>query len=752
MFKKLLFIFLLIFSVFGLAACDGDDTPDVDKTESVDVPINLAISGKVLTWDAVEKATGYIVYVNDVEKKTVTTTSYDFSSLSGENLIFQVVAKAPKGMNNSAKSVTIAYMADPEAEIKAINTLLNEIAPGTPKGVAEELVRKGMTGDDMQVLKDAVTTLMADMEAADGDPVLSNAALKKFLATKINVEAVVSAGLILAVPSIDEQITHAQERIEWYQSEIDQFGPSDYYASMIAEYQSEKEMLTNMKALIASSRDEIVLVATKTVNYLITLQTKVTDDLITKIKDIAETEDQSDLTADEIVVVKDEIVDLFMENLPSVNDLALVYELLATGYGQFLESNDLTTLLSDSSASFAASTVLSIKFSLKMLDSFDKAFIAKVLNFANSDEPYQVIESEIIIALIVHLKNFKDDNQKLLDEIEAVFTNEQKEALFQGYMQTMTAVMLKSVGDEFPSSFANTKLTYALVDGASAVFEDMVDKALTKFVATDGELLRKIVILESFVYDWDWETDTDTFYNSATGETYKNWHEYYDAQDEAGLVVLKEALTYYAPSLGTLTNAQITALIDMIVAGVPVEEIATEMEMTKAEAQAVVDLGEGLIRKVLPNLHTLVKSLMAYVVTNDMITKIKTLEATIDSYEGEDFEEYDHNMTAIFISTHLSAYLTNANQSLIRGIITDLATFARNESIYPLLGATSLTDVTEMETMVNGTFDQIVSLAGEIKDYKIATLTQAQKAKIEEFGSLVAFLFDGPDQDDGSVK
>ncbi|HOH18666.1 MAG TPA: hypothetical protein PK087_05025, partial [Bacilli bacterium] len=105
MFKKLLFIFLLIFSVFGLAACDGDDTPDVDKTESVDVPINLAISGKVLTWDAVEKATGYIVYVNDVEKKTVTTTSYDFSSLSGENLIFQVVAKAPKGMNNSAKSV-----------------------------------------------------------------------------------------------------------------------------------------------------------------------------------------------------------------------------------------------------------------------------------------------------------------------------------------------------------------------------------------------------------------------------------------------------------------------------------------------------------------------------------------------------------------------------------------------------------------------------------------------------------------------
>ncbi|HOH18525.1 MAG TPA: hypothetical protein PK087_04295, partial [Bacilli bacterium] len=107
MLKKFLFIFLLLFSVFGLAACNDDNKPK--ETESVDVPVNLVISDKVLTWDAVAKATGYIVYVNDVEKATVTTTSYDFSALSEEKLVFQVVAKAPKGMTNSQKSAALSY-------------------------------------------------------------------------------------------------------------------------------------------------------------------------------------------------------------------------------------------------------------------------------------------------------------------------------------------------------------------------------------------------------------------------------------------------------------------------------------------------------------------------------------------------------------------------------------------------------------------------------------------------------------------
>ena len=120
------------------------------------------------------------------------------------------------------------------------------------------------------------------------------------------------------------------------------------------------------------------------------------------------------------------------------------------------------------------------------------------------------------------------------------------------------------------------------------------------------------------------------------------------------------------------------------------------------------------------------------------------MEETIASYEGEDFEEYDHNMTIIFISKHLDAFLTSANQSLVRGIISDVATFVKDESIYPLLGASSVADVTEMETMVNDTFDELVTLVSVIKDYNAETLTLEQEEKIIDFSSLVEFLFGGP--------
>ena len=755
MFKKLLFIFLLIFSVFGLIACDGGSTPeDIDTTESIDVPVNLAISGKVLTWDAVVGATGYIIYVNNEEKKTVTTTSYDFSALSGDNLVFQVVTKAPTGMNNSAKSTTIAYMANPQAEITAINVILDDMMPGAPEGVAEELVRKGMTGDDMQDLKDAFDVLKTDMEAAEDDPLLVNAAIKKFLATDINYEALASAGLIAMVPNLDEQLVNLQEDIDWYQDMIDQYGPDEYYQSKIDDYNSQKEMTTQMKAMITDSRDEMVLVAANTVNYLIDFQTGITDDLITKIQDIMEAAGPSELTADEIVLVKDEIVDLFMENLPPTADLALVYELLSTAYGQLLEDNDFSLLLSESSASFAATTTLSIQFALKLLDSFDKAFFTELLALATDSPTEEVMASEIGILIISYVKAFKDDNQALIDQIEAVFTEEQKEALYQGYMQTL-ATLVEKTGGEVSFSGLGTDLTYAIISGATDVFEDMMDKLMEKFVTTDGELLRKIVIVNSFTSDWNWQTyEEENFRNEATGETYPDEEAFDDAKEAANFAVMKEAISYYAPTLGTLTNDQITDVIDMLVASVPIADIATQAEMTEAEVQAIADLAEALLRNVLPDLNTLVKNLMNYVVSNDLITKVQTLHSDIISYfvteYGENYEEnpaywednYEEYSIVIFVSKHVNAFFTSANQTLFRGLITDVATFAKNEDIYTLMDLV-LADITEMETNVNTAFDDIISLANTIKGFNAATITTEQETTIQEFMDVFNNLFGG---------
>lgn len=750
MYKKSLVLFMLFFSVFCLFGCGGgEETPDVDLTEMVDVPTNLSITGKVLTWDAVAGATGYIVYADGVEKATVTATTYDFSSLPGTTIIFQVVAKAPKGTNNSAKSVTAAYMSNPAGEITEINALLADVMPNVPEGFVEELVRKGMTSDDAQALKTAFQTLQTEMEAADGDPLLSNAAIKKFLLTDINFEALISAAMLAAVPSLESQIASAYEDISYYQGELDAYGPNEYYSERIVELNNEIDVLGNMVDLLTESRDEAVIVAVNTINYLREVHGAVTDDLISKIVAITDVESPSELTAEELLTVKDEVLDIFLENLPAMADLTMVYELLSVGYTQMFGSNAFSVMLSDSSTQFAAETYLTVSFALNYLNSFDLAFFQDFLTAVQDHDQGAVIGSELAILFVTYYKDFEDGNQALLDQIDAVFTEAQKEQLYNNSIAAMNELTTLMGADVDLSMMG--EISYAVMNGASGVFDDMTDKLLDKFVATDGELLRMIVISNSFECDYNYMNDMcENFRNTATGETYANESDYYRAQDLAEMKMIKEALTYYAPTIGTMTDAQITSLIDLLAEAAPVEQLASENGMTLAEAQAFADLVEATLRSIAPDVHDLLNNLMAYAVDNDLIMEINQLQSSIKTYYvtayGEEYynnpayfeDDYEQNAITIFICQHIDAFFNSANQTLARGLITDLATLAKNESVYSMMEMT-LDQVNALETQINDAFDGAITKSAIIKDYDPASLTAAQ---LEEIAALQA-LFQG---------
>lgn len=63
--RTLLFTFVLV-TLFCVSAC----AQTTKKTEELVAPENLQVEKRVLTWDAVEHATGYAVYVNNIEYKT----------------------------------------------------------------------------------------------------------------------------------------------------------------------------------------------------------------------------------------------------------------------------------------------------------------------------------------------------------------------------------------------------------------------------------------------------------------------------------------------------------------------------------------------------------------------------------------------------------------------------------------------------------------------------------------------------------
>lgn len=100
--KKLLCVISIILCVvFLFVACDN-----TTEKETLSSPKGLKVSETgLITWNAVENASGYIVTINGV-KNEVTETQYQGNS--SESFTFSVVATA-EGYNNSPSTMTLTY-------------------------------------------------------------------------------------------------------------------------------------------------------------------------------------------------------------------------------------------------------------------------------------------------------------------------------------------------------------------------------------------------------------------------------------------------------------------------------------------------------------------------------------------------------------------------------------------------------------------------------------------------------------------
>ena len=97
--KKILNIFLLVLVMFAMVSCKKDKT--------LATPTNVQISeAGLITWNVVENAESYIVYINNQEY-TVTTPFYLVSNLNVD-FTYSVVACASK-YDASAPSAVQSY-------------------------------------------------------------------------------------------------------------------------------------------------------------------------------------------------------------------------------------------------------------------------------------------------------------------------------------------------------------------------------------------------------------------------------------------------------------------------------------------------------------------------------------------------------------------------------------------------------------------------------------------------------------------
>lgn len=744
--KRILIAFSLLFAIVFVTGCTGDQTGEIpfDYTEAMTPPSNLRISGKLLQWDPVEGGSEYIVFADGVEKEAVSTTQYDFSSLSGTSIIFQVKAKGPKGMADSAFSVSVAYNANPAQEKSAIEGLMVEYdLEEVPEGFAEELVRKGMTASQMETVLDAFQTFVTTAEAVEDDPIAINTALKTMMTTEFNFEAIASAFLVTMAPKMME------EAIAEIQAEIDEYESWGYwYEDQINELETQITLYESLLDLLEDTPEAMLIALVETYEQLVALQADIDNDFIQMILDLFSGEFViiSEINASEIILIKDEFVTILEENLPSMEYMILMMEMAEAMVVATSDDQGAIDTFKANKTYYAAEAILSIQAITAFLDTIDLAFIEETIDIAGdvasksieSTEMKQLVEMSqmrMLALLIEYYNKFLDENDELIDQMDAVFTDAQKEAMFDAYMAELDPEMMEE--DILYSVLTN--MSYEELDQFADIMDKVGEKLLDSLVATDSEILLLIAEMNGFD-DFYYEE----YFNRATGETYANETAMAHASSLVAIELIGEVVVHLGAVANTLTATDMEFIANVIADNYPFRMMIEEEILTDTEVEKLRDNMRSMLKKQLPKLLQLIQNLTEFVDDEEVIDAVLTEFGEIhthfiseygsDYHVDEDYESDTYGQYALIIhfSGWVSEFMNSTHTTIAENLVKAIADLLITPEMLEVLSG----EKTEIETYEVNALEVIDFILDEMKVFKTYdkdSLSSTQRARIDSF-------------------
>ena len=742
--KRFYSFFVLMLIPFLLIGCNsGGSDADIDYTEFVGIPTNLVITNKTLSWNAVSGAKGYNIYLNGEMIDSINTTSYDFSNQSETKLIFQVQTDAPRGYQDSPLSVSIAYVQNRAEEIILLNSLVQATLGDVPIGFVEELVNKGMVSADFSTVQEILVQFVLDISESDGDFVLINQSLSTLLSSDMNYEALISAFMLYLPNIIDGNIGSLEEEIDGLYEEYDNETNPDIQATILTNIQlleAELEVYTLLKDSIENSRDDLLLSLLHTLEYLISIHSQVSDNLITNLVNLGNIETIDDVVAEEIILIKDEIVAILLDNLPSMEDMIMMYEMINVIQLAMTSSSDQPQYPLQS----AAHTILSIEAFAKMLDTIDVEYVNNVKGYVKQKTP-NMANAEIMILTIKYLDRFKSENKGLIDEIREVLTVEQQAELFD-YYANYISLNYDNAQDVIDISkiIWLDDLAYETIYYINNDTYDLIDPLLDWFGKTDGEIIRQAVILEGYNV-----SDNNVYSNDTLNIIYSNETDYQIALQNTQFLILKYVLEMEYVLSKETTDADVKEYADLVFALIPFEDYFETSNLNNVRTNVKEFFDNQAI-----NIYTLVKGFLKYENDNEVIEDLIALNNQIDNYlrtkYGNDYlsqnqfqaDPYQQYAYLIFLGNLIDRYMTSSYESKLDALINDFFVLFKTQEFLAMYDL-SITEMDEYETIIETEIvDYILSTSSLIKNYDVNSLSLAQKAVLEE---LVLFLETGPD-------
>ncbi|XMB73150.1 hypothetical protein RJI07_04350 [Mycoplasmatota bacterium WC30] len=759
--KKLVVLLMFFALIIGLTGCDKSNTTEITTSDvttvdvtTVDVtteatttteaqniidelispPTNLTITGTVLSWTAVADADGYIVYANGAEADVVTTTSFDFGSLVGDRLIFRVRARAPRGMEDSPLSAQVAYVANKDAEIIEANLALSNSDFDLPEDFAAELIDKGMLGEEVEDLVLRMDTFSLAMESVEGfDDFFT--ALDEMLAEVDNIEAVVSALVITMLPEqIAIAISDLDETISTYETMLELYPDYTWYETYIENAEQEKAMLVDLLGSIETDAERIILAITTTVEYFISIEEMISDDFINSIVGLSEIDTVSNLNVSEMVLIKEEMVTILTETMPTQEDMLLimeVYDLLVVASG--------ATVIDSAVDNYMGKSVTQMLYTLEafinFLDTLDEDFFTDIKGYFASDLSYEMINGEVSILLIKYFKIFKDANQDLLDTMNEVFTEEERELLLDEYIDMVETME----GEEYNLAYDSlSNVSFQTLMYLQVMMEDSFDNLLDMFVERDGEVVR-LAIINSNYYYWY----SETYGNYALDETYSR-SEYYHEMALSEYKLMEEVVYLVNAVLAELTDADYEKVIEIIFDMLPIDPDMFYDEYDEATLTLIAGIIESAMTDTSANQLELIQNLTQYIVDENVFEQFYNLEVNVEAYYvseyGNDYynnyeywdDDYSENATLILFADFYTEFMITVNRDNLDSILEVVFDTMLEGDIQLVIGMTT-SEIAEMETNVSDLLDYVSLQLADIKTLDAENLSTIDLLLIENF-------------------
>jgi hypothetical protein len=369
-----------------------------------------------------------------------------------------------------------------------------------PDAFAEELANKGMTAGDldalftsMESLENMNPTSMSGMyEVVDG--VMDDMDLDM-------IEALVSSLIKVELPAmIEDRLDFMREFDGECAYERWDSTEECYYYN---DFTQDIAQLEDLLEYIENNADEAVRSVMIVVEYVMTVQDGIETDIIDNIETIANTEEPSAATITLMLSVKNDLVNLLKDNLPEVEDFVMINTtMMALVSVMSQEAVDMSFV---SIPKQSAAAHMSFELFFNFLLEIDQAYMESMVDLMvdeSSENTKAFIKSNIDL-----LDTYYENNQTLIDEMNNLYTDEERENLyteymiFQAYSTFMTFTpMMNQINDmdameEDIREIVETYLDYDSVVILGEMMNENMGQLLDDIIASDYAIVDSMVDL-----------------------------------------------------------------------------------------------------------------------------------------------------------------------------------------------------------------------------------------------------------------